>query len=249
MKGPTSTLEIAPHLRHGHPMRPFPLPGLILIVSLCGIQPALAATILNLSATGTASAAPDMTQASLRIETNAPDAARAQILLNQLMQSAIDAARALSGVVATTSDYNVAPVYPAQKIWQANASLSLTYPKSPADAAPFLQLIGRLQQKNLQLQSLQGALSPAARTEVRSQATLSGLKNLQTQAADIARALGDQVSSIQTLNISADQPVFPLMRMEAVSAMAVAAPPVAAPSPITQLVTLSASVKLDPVAH
>ncbi len=91
--------------------------------------PAAAQTVLNLSASGTAQAAPDEAVANFNVQAVKPDAASAQGAVNQAVAQAMAAAKAVPGVVVTTGGYNSYTSTPdgqSQPQFTAAQSLTLT---------------------------------------------------------------------------------------------------------------------------
>ncbi len=208
-----------------------------------------AETVLNLSVTGSAVAMPDEMAASLQAVATAPSATAAQDAVNQMMQKALAASRGEAGVSATTAGYGVSQTDDAKQQFQASQGLNLTI-AAPGGTPPaaFLELVGQLQQAGLQLQGLDGQLSPAGADAAGHAATADALHRLQDAAATAAAALGDQVAGIKTLDVQTGNS-GPIMPGRMLMAMAPAAPPAAAaPGPVTIQVTVNASVALTPPA-
>jgi len=216
----------------------------VLAADHAGAAPAQ--TVLTLSATGSVTAAPDQMVASLEAQDSAPTAAQAQDEVNGLMARALAQARATAAVTAVTADYSVAETDPQNSgspSYQASQTLNLTIP-APGGVPPtvFTALVGKLQQEGLLLDTLDGQLSDAGADAARRAATIDALRRLNADAGAIAAALGDRVGEIQTLSIDAGNPgpVAPRMMMAA------AAPPQAAPGPVTIQVTAEATITLAP---
>jgi uncharacterized protein YggE len=224
---------------------------LAVVLVLAGLAgPAAAQTVLSLSATGTVLAAPDEITASLTVQASARQAATAQADVNKVMAKALAAARDVAGVTATTADYNVNQTNnDAGTVtgYQASQTLNLTMP-APGGTPPsaFTDLVGQLQNEGLLLNSLDGDLSPAGRQAAGTQAINAAIKQVQAQAACIAKTLGESVGPMKTLNVSLDNggPVMP-MRMMVMAAPA-SAPPQAAPGPVSVSATVSAEIALAP---
>jgi uncharacterized protein YggE len=194
-------------------------------------------------------ATPDEITASLTVQASARAASTAQADVNKVMQKALAAARAVAGVTAATAEYNVnQTTNDAGTItgYQASQTLNLTMP-APGGAPPsaFTDLVGQLQNEGLLLNSLDGDLSPAGRQAAGTQAINTAIKQVQAQAAGIAKTLGESVGPMKTLSVSLDNggPVMPMRMM----AMATAsAPPQAAPGPVSVSATVSAEIALAP---
>jgi uncharacterized protein YggE len=218
--------------------------ALLLAALLAG--PAGAETVLQLSATGIATAVPDETTASLTVQATAPTAGAAQAQVNQAMGKALAAARAVDGVVATTAGYSVQDSSQKQdgSQFQASQSLTLTIP-APGGAPPaaFTALVGGLQAKNLLLNNLDGDLSVAGRAAAQAQAITDAINRIKQQAAQVAGTLGEKVGTIKTINLQTDS--GPMPRMGAMMAMAAPAPQ-AAPGPVTVTANINAEIALVP---
>jgi uncharacterized protein YggE len=205
-------------------------------------------TVLTLSATGSVTVPPDQTVAALQAQASAPTAAQAQDAVNQLMATALSESRATPGVTAVSTDYSVSEtdaVNNQKPSFQATQTLNLTI-AAPGGAPPdaFTALVGKLQQQGLLLNTLDGQLSAAGADAARRTATTDALHRLQSDAAAIAAALGDKVGDIRTLSIDSGTPgpIAPRMMMLATAA----APPQAAPGPVTIQITAEATITLAP---
>jgi uncharacterized protein YggE len=227
---------------HDHYMKRL---GLAVVVALTWSLAARAQTVLSLSATGSVVTLPDEMEASLNVQQDAASAAAAQDAVNRLMAKALASARKVHGVTATTADYNVfqtqAPAY------QATQTLNLTMAAAGGVPPPaFTNLAGQLQQDGLQLNSLDGELSASGADAASQAATIDALRRLRSEANAIAAALGDKVGEMKTITIDSNNqgPVMPGFAM----AMK-AAPPQAAPGPVTVQVTVEATIILTPAAQ
>jgi uncharacterized protein YggE len=210
---------------------------------------AAAQTVLNLSANGSNSVAPDRITAALAAQFSAPEAARAQDQVNRAMAQVLAAAKAVSGVTAATGDYSVyqntpdgsqKPVYQASQ----NVTLVMAAPGGTPPAA-FTALVGQLQQKGLLLNSLDGDLSTKAQEAAQQGAIDDAIRQIQAQAQAVATLLGEHVGKIQTLNVNINTPgpvAFAVPKMM----MAAAAPPQAAPGPVSVQANVNATITLTP---
>ncbi len=211
--------------------------GMVLL-ALAG--PARAQTILNLSATGQQIAAPDEMTASLQVQAAAPRASAAQTDVNQAMQQALTLARAVDGVTATTSGYNVSnDTQSPPPQFQASQDLQLLI-AAPDGKPPqrFLDLLGTLQDKGLLLNNLDGTLSPAAMRRAQQSAIADAIAQLQDQAAIIAAQLHEKIGTIKSMDVNINAPVGPRMMMLAKAA------PQSAPDKITVDANVSAVIAL-----
>jgi uncharacterized protein YggE len=217
---------------------------------LASLNLAAAQTVLNLSANGNSSVDPDRIIASLNAQAGSPDAAKAQTQVNRAMASALAAAKAVSGVTATTGDYNVyqnTPDGSTTPIYQASQTLQLGM-DAPAGAPPaaFTALVGQLQQKGLLLNSLDGDLSAKAQEAAQQGAIDDAIRQIQAQAQAVAALLGEHVGRIQTLNVNVNMPGPVMMAAPKMMMMAAAAPPQAAPAKVDVQANVSATIALTP---
>lgn len=209
---------------------------------------AAAQTVLNLSADGSNSVDPDRITASLAAQASSPDAARAQADVNQAMAQALAAARAISGVTATTGDYSVYQTTPSdgsqKTVFQAsqNLQLSMAAPDG-APSAPFTALVGKLQQRGLLLNSLNGDLSDQAQEAAQQGAIDDAIRQIRAQAQAVAATLGEHVGKIQTLNVNINMP-GPVFRAAPMMMAAAAPPPQAAPAKVSVQANVSATIAL-----
>lgn len=216
--------------------------------------PAMAQTILSLSASGSAQGEPDEAVAHLEIQATKPDAASAQADVNTAMTKALAQARAVQGVVATTGSYNTyTTMDEPQKQRQSTAQQSLTLTQPATNGVPdkaFTTLLGKLQADGLMLTGLDGDLSKAGAQQVQKLALQDAINNLRTQAQDIASALHKKVGAMQSLNVDTGNhyavPQFQPRIMAAAAPMA--APPASAPAEITVNTNVSAKIELDPAS-
>lgn len=211
--------------------------------------PAGAQTILSLSATGAAVAAPDQAVAHFEVQATKPDAASAQASVNQAVGKALEAARAVSGVVATTGGYNTysfTPDHRTTKVFTAQQNLTLTQPA--ADGIPnaaFSALLAKLQSEGLLLTGLSGDLSPAGESKLQREATHNALLQLRADANDIAETLHKKVGTLETLNVNAGDAVVPPIGPRVMMMAASAQPPQSAPGNITITARVSAKIALE----
>jgi uncharacterized protein YggE len=211
--------------------------------------PAHAQTLLHLSATGQVVVLPDQMVADFTVQETAPGAPAAQAAVNRLMAKALAAARAVPGVVATTSGYNVFQPDSDKPEYQASQTLDLTIPAQGGTPPPaFTDLAGRLQQDGLLLNTLDGQLSTQGADAANAAAVTDAIHRLRAEAAAIAATLGDKPGPIQVLTVDSGNPapVMPGRMMMALQAQA--PPPQAAPGPVTVQANIAAVVALTPLA-
>lgn len=215
--------------------------------------PAMAQTILTLSASGSAQGEPDEAVAHFEMQATKPDAASAQAVVNAAIAKALAEARAVPGVVVTTGSYNTyTTTYDPKGQDQSTAQQSLTLTQQAANGVPdkaFTTLLGKLQADGLMLTGLDGQLSKAGRQQVQKLALQDAISNLRAQAGDIASALHKQVGALQTLTVDTSNnsvPRFQPRMFAAASAPMSAPPPESAPAEITVNTTVNAKIALDP---
>jgi predicted secreted protein len=229
-------------------MRLLPACAVLLLTMLGTAQ---AQTVLTLSANGTNTVDPDQIIASLSAQASSQSAAKAQAEVNREMKQALDAAKALAGVTATTGDYSVyqnTPDNASKPVYQASQNLQLSMAAQagvPSDA--FTGLVGQLQQQGLLLNTLDGNLSDRGTAAAQQGAIDDAIHQIQAQATGIAATLGEHVGKIQSLNVNVNAPgpvlrAAPMMMM----AKAEAPPPQAAPGKVTIQANVNATIALTP---
>lgn len=210
--------------------------------------PASAQTILSLTASGSATAAPDEAVAQLEIQATKPKAADAQAEVNQAVAKALSAARALKSLTVTTGSYNTYTVTADRQTapeFTAEQSLMLVQPAAGGvpDAA-FGELLAKLQSEGLLLTGLTGDLSIAGQQKRQAEAVQNALANLRTEAASIASTLHKKVGALQSLTVDTAGGYAPPMGAR-VMALA-AASPQSAPSDLSTTARITAKIELDP---
>jgi predicted secreted protein len=197
-------------------------------------------TRLSLSETGTALRLPDQPIATLRVEARAASAAAAQAQVNRAMAAAMEEARKVFGVVASTGRYGTHRV-DDNKAWLATQALNLR----GGDGAALADLVGALQGRGLALDELGWRLSPEQQREARDEATRAGLAALRERASMIAAELGLNVRRID--RVAVDSSFEMPFRQAAPAAMSArAAPPVSVPQEATVSSRISAEILLAP---
>ncbi len=203
-------------------------------------------TKLRLTETGAARRIPDEIVAQLRAEARAPNAAAAQEAVNRAMAAALERARGVPGVRATTGRAgahrserpNAAPE------WVAQQALTL---RASAEPAPLLALVGQLQGQGLAISDLSWQLSDAVAREARDEATREALRLVRARAELVARELGLRVAALREVALDAQEHARPMPRgAMAMAARADAGPAVSAPEEVLVAVTASAELTLGP---
>ena len=191
-------------------------------------------TLLRLSVTESAQAAPDQLVADLVAQDTAPSAADAQRRVNALIAQGLQAARAASGIDARAIGYQVSPADEHRTTWLAQQTLELR----GADGPALLDLANRLQQQGFVTASLDWQLSPALRRKTHAEAITAALRSLQEQAASAAATLGlhvDHLKDVQLLPLDF-RPIRPMMA-RAARASTPAPQATAAPEDVTAQVS------------
>lgn len=219
-----------------------------LVASLA--TPASAQTILSLTASGSAIAAPDQAVAQFEVQATKPNAAAAQAAVNEATAKALTAAKAVQGVTVTTSHYNTYTVVPDKQTKPAfTAQQSLTLVQPAQDGVPdaaFSHLLASLQSDGLLLTSLDGDLSTDGARKLQTAATLDALTQLHKEAASIADALHEKIGTLQSLSVDTAGGFAPPIGPRMMAMAASAAPPQSAPDNMTATTRVSAKITLTP---
>jgi uncharacterized protein YggE len=232
-------------------MRTVVIYGLLFIGVLFagGVTAARAQTMLNLSANGGTQVYPDEIIALLSVQVSSANAGVAQAKVNRAMKRALEAAKAVPGVTATTGSYSVyqsTDDSTKNTIYQATQTLQVTTAASGGvtpDA--FTALVGDLQQNGLLLNSLDGDLSSKGQMAAQQAAIDDAIRQIQAQAAAVAATLGERVGKIQTINVNINSST-PVPRAAPMIMAAASAPPQTAPSQVTVEASVSAAIELTP---
>jgi predicted secreted protein len=200
-------------------------------------------TVLRLSETGEVSRAPDELRIDLRAEARGADAAVVQAQVNRAATAALERARAVAGVRASTGGYWTNRDNETRQ-WTASQHLSLR----GGEAAALLQLAGALQEQKLLMDGMAWSLSREAGQAARQEAGRLAIEALRARAAAVAEQLGMEVALIRQLSL--DAPEVPMPRMAAAmraSARGADAPrPVSAPEETVVSATVQGEVLLRP---
>ncbi|HTP99252.1 MAG TPA: SIMPL domain-containing protein [Casimicrobiaceae bacterium] len=203
----------------------------VLLTFSCGLAGAAEAPpptpVVTLSASATASVPNDRMQASLRVEADNPDPARAAAEVNAKMAKALARAKATQGVEAQTSGYSSYQMTDKNgqpNRWHVTQSLTL----ESSDFATMASLLTRLQADDGMLLSSMGfSVSPAARQKAEDALTQQAIKGWQARAQNAAKGFGFDAWRAGHVSIGTGEPPIrpqPMLRMQAASAMS--APPV-----------------------
>ena len=181
--------------------------------------------IVSLSASATTSVPNDRMYASLRIEADNTDPARAAAEVNAKMAKALARAKGTAGVDSATSGYS--SYQTTDKLitrWHVAQSLSL----ESADFATLAALLTRLQADDgMLLSGMSFAVSRDSRRKAEDALTQQAIKAWQARAQSAARGFGFEAWRTGRVSIDASEPPGrpqPMMRVQAMSAGG--APPV-----------------------
>ncbi|ONG46108.1 hypothetical protein BKE38_25690 [Pseudoroseomonas deserti] len=198
-------------------------------------------TVLALSETAEVCRAPDEVHAVLRAEARAGNAAAAQAALNAAMEKALAAARAVSGITATTGAYWTSRNEESRQ-WVATQGLRLR----GSEAAPLLELAGSLQEQRLAMGELGWSLSRPQEQAARQEAERMAIAALRARAEAVAGQLGLKVAAIRRLQLGEVERPQPRMMALAMARSPAAPAPVSAPEDVIVQATVSAEIVLSP---
>lgn len=220
-------------------------------------------TLINISTSERIEVDQDLLVATLRYESENKDARALQNEINEVMQKAVAAAKAVEGVKVVTQQYYVyphdyqpiedmrkAPDEPSKKterIWRGNQGLEI----KSTQADTLLELTGSLQDMGLVMNNLSYTLSPEKAEETRDSLMEGALEKLKAKADRAAAALGKANADLLEVNVDSGyngpQPM-PMMRTMAMesAAMDKMAAPVAEPGQTEISMTVSARALLKP---
>ncbi|MBP0444371.1 SIMPL domain-containing protein [Roseomonas sp. SSH11] len=198
-------------------------------------------TLLRLSETAEVIRAPDEVQASLRAEAREATAAAAQASVNRAAAAALEVARGVQGVTATTGAYRTwRQEDPAR--WFATQAINLR----GRDQAALLELTGSLQSRGMALGGIQHGLTRDTARAARQEAASMALDALRRRAEAVAAQMGMRVERIAEIQLEApDLPMPRPMMAEAMVARAAPAP-VAQAQDIVVTAMVQATVILAP---
>jgi len=219
-----------------------PLPVLIVLLALT--QPAAADTILRLSETARITVGPDELAASVRSEAAAATPTEAQARVNAAIGRALEQAKQVPGVVATTGSYQVWQVTQPTSQWHAAQDLEL---KVRDDGAAMLKLVGTLQGQGLGLQRLGWQLSPQNTQHARDEASKAALAGLRGRAEAAAAILGLHFVSFREVTLDPNRGgPQPMPRAMAMSVAGGMPPPHAETADVDIDATVEAEAVLAP---
>jgi predicted secreted protein len=148
---------------------------------------ARADTVLNLTVTADVTVMPDELVAQLTAQADAPSAGDAQAQVNAMIAKALEAAKPLQAVTASTTTYSVWHQTDPKDVWHASQGMALR----SHDGAGLLTLIGQLQTEGLAVGDLSWQLSPALAEKSDEQAMAKAIGKLTERARGAASAYAD----------------------------------------------------------
>ena len=193
-------------------------------------------TLLRLSESAEVTRAPDEVQATLRHEARDSSAAGAQATVNRAMAAALETARAVPGITASTGGYRTwRQEDPVRRM--ASQTLNLR----AKDQAALLELVGTLQSRGLALGGIGHGLTRDTARTARQDAAALAVEALRARAEALAAGMGMRVERIAEITVDAAESVPPRPMMAQSMARA-------APAPVAQaediVVTASAQAVL-----
>jgi predicted secreted protein len=220
-------------------LAPWTLPGAA-VAQVPAVYPG-PGTLLRLSETADVTRAPDEVRAVLRFEAREATAAGVQGSVNRAMTAALEAARGVSGITASTGGYRTyRQEDPAR--WVANQTLNLR----SAEPAKLLELVGTLQSRGLVVDGIDYVLTRPATRAARQEAASLALDALRQRAEAVAAQMEMKVERIAEVQLETSEVAVPRpMMMQAASARA-ATPPVAQAEDLVVPATVQAVVVLAP---
>ena len=198
-------------------------------------------TLLRLGESAEVTRAPDEVVASLRFEARESSAAGAQATVNRTMAAALETARGVLGVTASTGAYRTwRQEDPAR--WVASQTINLR----AKDQAALLELAGTLQSRGLVLGGIQHGLTRDTARAARQEAASMALDALRRRAEAVAAQMGQRVERIAELQLEAPDVAPPRPMMAQAMAARAAPAPVAQSEDIVVTAMVQASVVLAP---
>ena len=198
---------------------------------------AWADTTLQLSVTASITAMPDELVAQLTAAADAPTAGAAQRQVNQMVETALGAAKGLSAVTASTTQYSVWHETDPKDVWHASQGIALR----SRDGGGLLTLIGTLQQDGLAVGDLGWQLSPVAAERSYEQAMGKAVDLLSARAKMVAGLLHLTMTGFRSVTVGEEPDAGP-RPLGAVRMMAMAPSAAPPPSAKADAVTVSATV-------
>jgi predicted secreted protein len=202
------------------------------------INPAVAGTLIDLSAEASRPAPNDLLRATVFIEATDTNPAELARRVNGELAQALKMAKGKPALTVKTGGQHSFPVYGKNRLienWRMRAELLI----ESRDAAAVSELLGQLQQQRLALANIQQLPAPETRRQVEDEATRDALQAFEARAQLVAGILGKPYR-IRQLNIqhAGNHYPMPMPVARSVAMMADAAPPVPVEAGTTQLTTV-----------
>lgn len=195
----------------------------LLLLSLSGILPVAAGTLVDLSAEASLPAANDMVRATLYAEASGNNPAELARRINGEIGEALRTARAREGVKVQSGQQATYPVYnQSQKVesWRMRSEIVL----ESRDQAAVSALIGQLQGMRLAVAGVSLLPSPETRSKVGDEAIREAIRVFQQRATLIAGQFG-KAWKIKQISVSQGSSLpQPMYRGARVAMLAEAAP-------------------------
>lgn len=217
--------------------------ALLLAGLLAGADAARADTQLHLSVTASVTAMPDELVAQLTAQAEAASAGAAQQQVNTMVAKALEDAKSLQAVTASTTNYSVWHETEPKDVWHASQGVALR----AHDGAGLLALVGQLQQNGLAVGDLSWQLSPTLAEKTYEQAVAKAVDKLTAQATVVAKLLHLQPRGFSSVTVGDDsQPgPRPMLRMMGTAAPEAKIPPSAQAEEQTVSATVSGEARLE----
>ena len=187
--------------------------------------PALAGTLVDLSAEASRPAANDLLRASVYSEASGSNPADLARKVNADVAEALKLIRGKAGVTVKSGHQSTYPVYGVSRridSWRMRSELII----ESKDKGAVSELLGSLQQLRLAVGDVTQMPSPETRRQVEDEAMREAIRAFQGRAALVGEQLG-KTWRIKQMNIQqgGSMPPVPMMRATRVAAMAADAAP------------------------
>jgi predicted secreted protein len=163
------------------------------------------AALVSLSATENVEIEQDLLVAMLNYQAENANARALQDEINTRMKEALDTAKKVGSVKASTQQYYVyeydpnagKEFQPRQKLWRGSQGLML----KGKEADDLLELTGKLQEMGLSMNGLGYEVSPEKLEEARESLLEAALKKLTAKAQRTAKALGKSSAELKQISV------------------------------------------------
>lgn len=209
--------------------------ALALSAPLAAAQEPPRETMLKLAETAERRVRADELHASLRVQAQGNSVAAVQQAVNRAAQSALERARAISGVTVATGGYHTWREGERLQTWRAMQEIRL----SATEAAPaLLDLVGDLQAQGLVLSGLIYRVSRPLERRVREELAEEALAALQARAERLAGVLGLSVAGFREVRVDLPARETGPMPRAMAAARAETVPPAAEPEEVLLTATV-----------